>query len=127
MYLVPLLIPLAWLAAETNPYAAKPGDTRLTRSSAIVEEAAIERVQGVPTLTLKGTLPTGCHLLRLSVPEQADSKNRIVVQAWSVVDPGMMCAQMLQPFTAALPMKKLKKGQYAVIVYDRELTKVELK
>ncbi len=116
-----------FLAAETHPYAPQPEDARLRRSSAIVEQASIAKQDGIPSLTLKGTLPTGCHQLRLSIPEKADSQNRIAVQAWSVVEKGRVCAQMLQNFSATVPMKKLKKGKYAVIVYDQELAQVELK
>lgn len=115
------------LASETHPYAAKPEDAQLRRSSAIVEHATIDKQGGIPSLTLKGTLPTGCHRLRLSIPEKADSQNRIAVQAWSVVEKGRVCAQMLQNFSATVPMKKLKKGKYAVIVYDQELALVEIK
>lgn len=84
----------------SNPYAAKPGDERLTRGSALIEHATISD----NAITLKGQMPTPCHELRVSVPVTPDSSGRLNVEVWSVVDTAKMCAQMLQPFSATISL-----------------------
>jgi len=67
-------------------------------------------------LNLKGVLPTPCHKLRVQMPAP-DDQNRIQVEVYSVVDPLMICIQVLQEFEVSIPLENLPAGQiYAVWV-----------
>jgi hypothetical protein len=83
---------------------------------------------GKGLLTVAGHLPTSCHKLRLTLEKKLDSRKRLVVQAWSVSDPKMMCAQMLQAFSVSVRVdKKIRRGSYVVVVNGQESGRVELK
>jgi hypothetical protein len=112
-------------AADKQPaYAPQAEDSQLRRGNAFVESVT----GGKGELKLSGNLPTSCHKLRLTLDKKLDSRKRLVLQAWSVSDPKMMCAQMLQPFTVSVPVdKKIKRGSYVVVVNGQESGRVELK
>lgn len=97
--------------AMENQYSTKPEDAKLTRGSVQVEQATITAGASGPTLMLTGSLPTPCHELRLKIPDSPDAKGTISVEAWSVVDPGRMCAQMMKPFSVQVPLadKRISK------------------
>jgi hypothetical protein len=120
-----IFVSTATWASDVPDYKPKPEDTEMHRGPAIVEKASFETGQdGMVQMTLKGTLPTGCHALRLVVPERPDRQRRIEIQAWSVVGKDHMCAQMLQNFSAEVPLKRMRKGIYTIIVNQEELAKV---
>jgi hypothetical protein len=119
-----VLAALAVAADKPPGYAPQPEDSQLRRGNAFVESVA----GGIGVLKLSGSLPTSCNKLRLTLDKKLDSKKRLVLQAWSVSDPKMMCAQMLQPFTVSMRVdKKIKRGSYVVLVNGQESGRVELK
>ncbi len=101
-----------------NPWAPQPGDATLARGAAVLEASQLRVMESFPVqvmLSLSGHLPTPCHQLRVttSVP---DAQNRIQVSAYSVVDPGQACTQVLQPFQAQIPLGSFPAGSYTVWV-----------
>jgi len=66
-------------------------------------------------LHITGDLPTPCHSFHAEVSEP-DTQNRIDVTAYSLYNPNLMCAQMLQPFdeSVSVPMSGQADGTYTV-------------
>lgn len=93
-------------APMSNTYAPQPGDARLQRGDVSIEQVEIADMSGgaVQLLTISGSLPTPCHSLRLQIPPAASADGVLRIRAWSISDPAVMCAQMLQPFTVQLPI-----------------------
>jgi hypothetical protein len=71
-------------------------------------------------LSLSGSLPTPCHQLRVKVSEP-DAQNRIVVEAYSLVDPEEVCIQVLEPFEANVPLGSFASGEYTVLLNNQEI------
>lgn len=101
-----------------NPLAPRPGDEQLTRGNAFVQEAGLLIRESYPpqiALTVSGELPTPCHQLRVAVPAP-DQENKLAVEVYSVVNPDMMCTQVLQPFQEQVELGSFPSGHYSVWV-----------
>ena len=101
-----------------NSLAPQPGDENLVRSEIFVQEASLVIRESFPpqvSLTLRGDLPTPCHALR-SILNPPDGENKIIVEAYSVVDPDRICTQVLQPFEESLDLGTYPGGHYTVWV-----------
>ena len=101
-----------------SEYAPKPGDAKLERGLVFpnIEDSGIQLSESLPvqvTLVLSGDLPTPCHELRIKVSEP-DSENQIQVEAYSVVDPNMICTQVIKPFEAQVALGSFGSGKYTV-------------
>src|SRR4051812_9005010 len=96
-----------------NPNSPRAADAKLTRGAVQIDRATLgdSGTSGDALLRVAGNLPTPCHQLRLHIPEKPDADGVLRIEAWSVYDPGQMCAQMLQPFSVEvrLPRAGLKK------------------
>lgn len=104
--------------ALTPAYAPQPGDEALTRGKVFLDESQLLILESFPVqvhLQLKGSLPTPCHLLRVKVGEP-DGEGKIAVEVYALVDPGKICAQVLQPFEQVVPLTPLPDGDYSVSV-----------
>jgi hypothetical protein len=100
------------------PYAPQPGDDSLTRGSAFVEATDILILESFPPqfqLSLSGSLPTPCNELRVVV-EEPDTNNNIAVDVYSVVDPAVICIQVLKAFQASVNLGSFPSGHYTVTV-----------
>jgi hypothetical protein len=101
---------------SVNPLAPKPGDEALTRSEIFLQEASLVIRESFPpqvSLTFRGDLSTPCHELR-AIIHPSDRENKIVVEAYSVVNPDMICAQVLQSFEESIDMGTYPSGHYTV-------------
>jgi len=74
-------------------------------------------------LEVKGSLPTPCHDLR-TVVEMATFQSEIPVQVFSVFDPYTVCAQVMKPIEAAIPLGGYVRGSYRVIVNGKEVGEI---
>lgn len=104
--------------APTNPFAPKPGDAKLTRESVFVDEMSLVIRESYPpqiSLSIQGNLPTPCHELRVKIPSP-DPENKIMVEAYSLVDPAGACAQVLKPFQEFIDLGTFSSGHYSVWV-----------
>ena len=61
----------------------------------------------------RGDLPTPCHDLR-AIINPPDEENKIVVEVYTVVNPDVICAQVLQPFEESLDLGTFSAGHYTV-------------
>ena len=101
-----------------NPYAPKPVDSKLARGEVFIQEQGLLIRESYPpqiSLSLSGDLSTPCHQLRMQVDEP-DENNKINVEAYSVVDPEMICIQVLEPFQASIDLGSFPSGHYSVWV-----------
>lgn len=111
-----------------SPTATTPvqGEEALKRAEVEIDSLAILVSDGFPPkyqLEVKGSLPTPCHDLR-TVVEMAAIQSEIRVQVFSVYDPYTVCAQVMKPFDAALPLGSYVRGSYPVIVNGTEVGKI---
>jgi hypothetical protein len=101
-----------------NFFAPQSGDADLTRADAFINEASLIIRESFPpqiSLTLIGDLPTPCHQLRAAI-KPPDAENKVIVDAYSVVDPDRVCAQVLQSFEVSIDLGTFPAGHYTVWV-----------
>ncbi len=98
------------------PTFASTDDAGLSRVEVNFDAAQILSMESDPlqfTLNLKGNLPTPCHKLHVDVGEP-DAQNQIHIDAYSLVDPALACAQVLQPFDVTVPIGSFPAGRYTL-------------
>lgn len=101
-------------------YAPKPEDAKLQKGMVFpnLQDSGILLQESFPVqviLVLSGDLPTPCHQLRVKA-SPPDSENRIQVEAYTVVDPEMICTQVIKPFETQVALGSFKSGKYTVYV-----------
>ncbi|MBM3138456.1 MAG: hypothetical protein FJZ98_09755 [Chloroflexi bacterium] len=99
-----------------NPYAPLKSDNDLILSPAFLEKAVwiVEEHR----LNLKGSLPTPCNQLRVSYTQ---SKNKLEFEIYSLSNPELICAQMVQPFDVDLFIKDYPQRGINIIVNGHEV------
>ncbi|MFZ5880170.1 MAG: hypothetical protein ACOY0R_12430 [Chloroflexota bacterium] len=105
-------------------YLPQPADSALTRGEAFIDSHQLLTLESHPlqfNLTLTGSLPTPCHQLRVTV-SSPDAGNMIAVEVYSVVDPAAVCAQVLQPFEAMVPLGSYPSGRYFLHINGNQAT-----
>lgn len=101
-----------------NPFSPQPDDAKLERGEVFIEESGILIRESYPpqiSLSLSGNLPTPCHQLRVNIGEP-DEQNRIHADAYTVVDPNLICTQVIKPFSANIDLGTFPSGHYTVWV-----------
>lgn len=101
-----------------NPFAPAPGDVNLTRGNVFIQEASLLVRESYPVqiaVNLKGELPTPCNQLRVDIGTP-DSNNRIEIEVYSVVNPDMVCIQVVKPFEENVNLGTFPTGHYSVWV-----------
>ena len=101
-----------------NPIEPQPGDAKLTRGNVFIQESGLVIRESHPpqiSLVLSGDLPTPCHQLRVKI-STPDGENKIMVDVYSVVDPNMVCTQVLKPFQENIDLGTFPSGHYTVWV-----------
>ena len=102
--------------AAANELEPKPGDENLTRGNVFIQEFGLMIRESFPpqvSLAFSGELPTPCHQLR-AVVSAPDEENKIIADVYSVVDPNMICTQVLKPFQADMDLGTFPTGHYTV-------------
>lgn len=100
------------------PYAPQPEDNSLTRGNIFIEEKGLIIRESYPpqiVLGMSGNLPNPCHQLR-AVVSKPDAENKINVEAYTVVDPNLMCTEVLKPFSENIELGTFPSGHYTVWV-----------
>jgi hypothetical protein len=101
-----------------NPLSPQPNDSKLTRGNVFIQEAGLVIRESYPpqiSLHISGELPTPCHELRAEI-NPPDGENKIHVDVYTVVDPDVMCTQVLKPFSESIDMGTFTSGHYSVWV-----------
>jgi hypothetical protein len=99
-----------------NPLAPQPGDIKFSRGNIFIQESGLLIRESFPpqiSLSFSGDLPTPCHQVR-AVINPPDAENKINVDAYSVVDPDMVCIQVLKPFQERVDLGTYPGGHYTV-------------
>ncbi|HUG33281.1 MAG TPA: hypothetical protein VMJ90_00825 [Anaerolineales bacterium] len=99
-------------------YAPQPGDKNLERSSLYIGESVLILRESFPVqvvLGLGGEFPTPCHQLR-AIVNPPDIENKILVEAYTVVNPQLNCIQVLKPFQEMIELGTFPSGHYTVWV-----------
>ena len=102
--------------APANSLEPKPGDENLTRGNVFIQEYGLMIRESFPpqiSLPFSGELPTPCHQIRALV-SAPDDENKIIADIYSVVDPNMMCTQVLKPFQENIDLGTFPTGHYTV-------------
>jgi len=102
--------------APANALEPKPGDENLRRGNVFIQEFGLMIRESFPpqvSLAFSGELPTPCHQLR-AVVSAPDEENKIIADVYSVVDPNMICTQVLKPFQADMDLGTFPTGHYTV-------------
>ena len=97
------------------------GPVFIDRSEIIMKESYPVQVE----LVLVGNLPTPCNKLRVESAEP-DENGHIKVDAYTVSNPDKMCAQVLEPFIAVIPLGEYTEGTYTVSINEEINGKFQL-
>jgi len=99
-----------------DSYQPREDDSSLDQGSVYLDSSEILTLESYPlqfTLHLKGSLPTPCHQLRVTV-QQPDAQNVIQIDVYSVVKSEQICTQVLEPFEVSVPLGSFPSGKYTV-------------
>jgi inhibitor of cysteine peptidase len=108
---------------EPSPLDPLPNEENLIRGNVFLEEVDMLVLESFPVqivLHLQGHLPSPCHNLRAEVSEP-DDQNRIQVEVYSLVDPAVMCAQVLEEFDTRISLGSYPSGDYTVWVNGEQV------
>jgi len=104
----------------TTGFEPQPGDVSLTRGEVYLEldSSQLLIMESYPLQViaiLSGNLPDPCHRLRVTVTA-ADANNRIDLQVYSLTSIDAVCATVLEPFAASIPLGTYSGGHFSVYV-----------
>lgn len=71
------------------------------------------------SLEVTGNLPTPCHQLTYAV-NPPDAENKIVVELGALQTGSAVCIQVLQPFSAVIPLGSFPTGHYTVWIGGKQ-------
>ncbi|MEA2008591.1 MAG: hypothetical protein U9O54_05685 [Chloroflexota bacterium] len=104
-----------------NPFAPVFEERRWPHGQVYLDASEVTLTKGGQViLRLMGNLPTPCHKLRVLIAEP-DAENKIIVEAYSVMNPDGMCVQVLAPFDEDVPLGAFEAGDYAVWVNGEQV------
>jgi hypothetical protein len=110
-------------APSDPPYAIKADDVNLTKGNVFIDRTDLVIRESYPpqiALMLEGGLPTPCHELRV-VAAQPDAENRIMIEAYSVVDPNKICVQVIEAFSQTVELGTFASGHYTVFLNGEQI------
>jgi hypothetical protein len=111
----------------SGDYLPKPEDSALTRGTVFLDSTDLLTMESFPlqfSLHLIGSLPTPCHQLRISA-NQPDEQNQIHLDVYSVADPNMACAQVLEPFDVNYALGSFPTGHYILFVNGTQVVEFD--
>ncbi len=106
-----------------SPMEPIPGEETMTRGEVFIDTSEVLVLESNPTqagLKLIGSLPTPCNYLRVKVTPP-NAENKIVVEAYSLVEPGKVCIQVLQPFETTVNLGSFPAGSYTIWVNGQQV------
>jgi hypothetical protein len=117
--------PFTYIPPEPNEFSPQPGDETLSHSEIFFENGGVQLVvmESFPVqaaLNLRGSLPDGCHTLRVKVPPP-DGLNNIYIEVYSLRNDEMICTAVLEPFEVSIPLGSFAGGQFQVFFNGTEI------
>lgn len=114
---------------QLNPeFAPQPGDDELQRGEVFISSTELLMLESYPLqvqMLIQGDLPTPCHELRFIV-SQPDEQGNIEVEAYSLVDPGQICIQVMEPFEVSLSLGSYTEGSFIVLINGEQVEYFEI-
>jgi len=110
-------------SSKFHDYAPRSSDDRLMRGPVEIESADLLILESFPPqykLQLAGTLPTPCHAWR-AVVAPPNAAKQIDVEVYSVVDPDVICIQVIEAFAGIVTIPTPPPGHYTVLVNGRSV------
>jgi hypothetical protein len=101
----------AEFAVSSSDKDLQVGPVFIERSEIVMKESYPVQVE----LVIIGNLPTPCNQLRV-VAAEPDENGHIEIEAYTLSDPGKMCAQVLKPFTAVVPLGEYTEGIFTLSI-----------
>lgn len=120
-------LPPAQPADPNNPYAPLPGDAKLQTDTVYLDSSELQTVSTFPPeylLVLQGSLPTPCHALRVRI-SPSEETTTLAIDVYSVTDPNTICTQVLQPFSAEVPIRNLVPVRYKVFLNGEPIAEID--
>lgn len=108
---------------ELPAYSPQPGDGKFERGNLFIGTTDLMLRESFPVhvaLELSGELPTPCHQLRVNI-EPPDRENKILLDAYTVVNPELMCIQIVKPFQVKIDLGTFPGGHYTVWVNGEQI------
>ncbi|MES0359393.1 MAG: hypothetical protein ABUK20_00635 [Anaerolineales bacterium] len=108
------------------PWEPTAGDNNLVRGEVFLDRTDIVILESdIPKFVLRisGALPTPCHNIRVVVSE-ADDRNNIQVDVYSLAAPDEICIQVLEPFETMVPLGVYTSGEFQVVVNGKEIGEI---
>lgn len=109
------------------PWEPTSGDNDLVRGEVFLDKTDIVILESdIPKFVLRisGALPTPCHNIRVVVSE-ADDRNNIRVDVFSLTAPDEICIQVLEPFETMIPLGIYTSGEFQVVVNGKEIGEIK--
>lgn len=109
------------------PIAPLPGDANLQRGNVFIESVDLLTMESFPlqfSLSIMGALPTPCHQFRAEIAPP-DAENKIAVEIYSLVDPNMMCTQVLKEFNQNIMLGSFPGGHYEVWINGEKVAEFD--
>ena len=113
---VPSAVPTPGSAATITPFILIPEEGNMSRGEAFIESHELMIMESYPLqirLIVSGNLPTPCHQIQVKAAGP-DKLGRIHVELYSLVDPEVICIQVLEPFKTEIPLGPYPDGSYTV-------------
>jgi hypothetical protein len=113
-------------SAYPSPLEPLPGEEDMDRGQVFVDDTQLLVMESFPPqylLQVRGSLPTPCHNLRANI-SGPDAQNRIIVEAFSLVDPQVTCIQVLEPFQTGFNLGSLPQGVYTVLLNGEQVAEI---
>lgn len=112
---------------EPTATLRSPADSNQQRGNVYLDSTELLTMESYPlqfSLTLKGCLPTPCNKLKVSV-SPPDAQNKIAVDVYSMVDPNILCAEVLQPFEENIPLGSFPAGHYTLWTNGKQIAEFD--
>ena len=112
---------------QPGDYIPRPSDSALTRGTVFLEGTDLLTMESFPlqfSLSLRGSLPTPCHQLRVAV-SAPDPENKILVDVYSVTSPDLICIQVLEEFSVNIPLGSFPTGTYTLWINGEQIAEFQ--
>jgi hypothetical protein len=103
-------------------WAPQAGDEDLIRGEVEIEMVDILTLESFPPqymLHVEGWQGNPCQELRVVVSEP-DDQNQIDVEIYTVMEPDVICIQVLESLDVNIPLGSFESGEYTVVVNGEE-------
>ncbi|MCS6770709.1 MAG: hypothetical protein NZ740_01630 [Kiritimatiellae bacterium] len=114
-------------SADERDYLPRPGDEELTKGPVYINSADLLMLKTYPpkyNVLIKGALPTPCHSWR-AVVNPPNEAQKIDVDVYSLVDPNVVCIQVLVNFEGSVEIPNPPPGRYEVRVNGKSAGFIE--